>query len=96
MAIGELALEAAPVLNMIVHFLKPRGSWLEVRSHELESYLCERDLQGVQDVSLHMVGEALKMLHGENYITMCVGLPSGFELLEKGRIEASRLGAMSS
>jgi|SRR5579862_1799962 len=54
------------------------------------------DLQSVQDVSLPDVGEALKMLHGERYITLLVGTPSGFELLEKGRLEARRLGAKSS
>jgi hypothetical protein len=51
------------------------------------------ELRSGRDVSLLMVGEALKMLHGENYITMCLGSPSGFELLEKGRTEAERLGA---
>ena len=45
---------------------------------------------------LPVLGEALKMLHGENYITLCVGSPSGFELLEKGRTEAERLGAKSA
>jgi hypothetical protein len=54
------------------------------------------DLQSGQDVSLHMVGEALKMLHGENYITLRAGMHSGFELTEKGRTEAERLAVKPS
>ena len=51
------------------------------------------ELRSGRDVSFPEVGEALKMLHGENYITLLVGTPSGFELLERGRTEAKRLGA---
>ena len=54
------------------------------------------ELRNGKDISLYVVGEALKMLHGENYITLLVGTPSGFELLEKGRNEAERLGAKPS
>lgn len=51
------------------------------------------ELRSGREVSLDDVGEALKMLHRENYITLLVGTPSGFELLIKGRTEAERLGA---
>jgi hypothetical protein len=54
------------------------------------------ELQSGRDVSVPLVGEALKMLHGENYIDMRVAMPSGFELTEKGRTEAERLGVKPS
>jgi len=54
------------------------------------------ELRSGRNVSLPEVGEALKVLHGENYITLLVGTPSGFELLEKGLTEAKRLGAKPS
>jgi len=50
-------------------------------------------LRNGQDISLTEIGEALKMLHEEDFITLQVGTPTGFELLEKGRTEAMRLGA---
>ena len=54
------------------------------------------ELRRGREVSLPEVGEALKMLHEEYYITLLVGTPSGFELLEKGRIEAERLAVKPS
>jgi|ERR1700733_5138911 len=78
--------EAFHVDGVPMHYdLKTRSRWTARR------LLAE--LQSGQDVSLPEVGEALKRLHGENYIAMRVGSRTGFELTEKGRTEAERLGA---
>ena len=77
--------------EVVLIYGSPMAGDLKIQPHWSAETL-HAELRNGGDVSLYVVGEPLKMLHGENYITLLVGMPSGFDLLEKGRIEARRLG----
>ena len=81
-----------PEAEVAFHMGGPKPDDLRTPEHWTATFLVNA-LLGDWESSSRVIRDTLEMLHAEAFIMAVPGVPGGYELTPRGRVEAERLGA---